>query len=659
MMQLDTAPTVEMPVIMHPLEYRPIVIWEMIMQGSMPVLAFALWLISLNHVDLGAMADIGLISVMSPLTIAALALICLSFCWALQRGATSGILLLHVALLIFMLYGYTTLIEPEQRFNIVYRHAGYVEFMTRTGSVDTTLDAYFSWPGFFLVAAFFVKLLHMPDIMPMAAWTPVFLNAIYGLPLWMIFRAITPHHQTRWLALWIFYLSNWIGQDYFSPQGFNFFFYLIILAILITWFRGRDPQPFSFFEKLADRLGWFKQPARHFVAWLSEPDTYVRTPVDELPFKQRLLLLSLVLFIFGFVVCSHPLTPFSVVASVALLALFRRGVPGWLPIVMGLMVAAWMGLMTRDYLAGHIASLMNNLGSLTGALSTNVTSRVNQSSPGHQFIVQIRMIMTAFFWILAGLGFTWRARRGYHDVTLAILFVAPFMLFVAQSYGGEMLLRVYLFAIPSACFFIATLCYNVLNRPYIWYRLAIVSVLSLVLLGGFLFTRYGNERQDYMTVAEVQGIHELYALAPKGSALVQLWDGAPWKFQDFEQYGYASLADSDANVTALFNYDEPTVYQFFDAQTNRSSRTVYLVLTRSERTTFEMMSGAPVTVYDQTIQAFQKSGKFEIAYQNADTLILRYNPSQPPPFDDRATGDDLSPGSFVNLPAGWLLPHWL
>ena len=38
--------------------------------------------------------------------------------------------------------------------------------------------------------------------------------------------------------LWIFALSGWVGQDYFSPQGFTYLLYLAFVAILLVWFRG-------------------------------------------------------------------------------------------------------------------------------------------------------------------------------------------------------------------------------------------------------------------------------------------------------------------------------------------------------------------------------------------------------------------------------------
>ena len=55
--------------------------------------------------------------------------------------------------------------------------------------------------------------------------------------------------QARWLAAWLFCLLNWIGQDYFSPQGWTYLLYLLFVGFLVTWFRptertsGRGSEP--------------------------------------------------------------------------------------------------------------------------------------------------------------------------------------------------------------------------------------------------------------------------------------------------------------------------------------------------------------------------------------------------------------------------------
>src|SRR5712691_4820180 len=103
--------------------------------------SFLLWLISLDAVNIRQMNDLGLVSVFPPLTGMALATLMISFCLALRRSHApddhhkgwSLRVLLHLVLLIFMLYGVTALLEEAPRFSVVYRHAGYTEYIMRTG----------------------------------------------------------------------------------------------------------------------------------------------------------------------------------------------------------------------------------------------------------------------------------------------------------------------------------------------------------------------------------------------------------------------------------------------------------------------------------------------------------------------------------------------
>ncbi len=189
----------------------------------LPIFSFLLWSLSLHHESARRMNDLGMISTFPPLLIVALVLMVSSFCLALRRPhLLEGVLLLHIVLLIFMLYGVENIVEEAPRFSVVYRHAGYTEYIMRTGSINPDLDTYFSWPGFFIFSALLTRLAGYHDILVYAGWAPVFFNLIALGPLYLIFTALTTDRRLIWLSASFFFLTNWIGQDYFSPQGLNF-----------------------------------------------------------------------------------------------------------------------------------------------------------------------------------------------------------------------------------------------------------------------------------------------------------------------------------------------------------------------------------------------------------------------------------------------------
>lgn len=579
----------------------------------LPLCALFLWVISLKDVNIRAMTDLGLVSVLPASIIIALAILTISFCLILRQPELRvPIILLHLFLLIFMLYGITTLVEEAPRFAIVYRHAGYTEYIIRTGSVDPNLDAYFNWPGFFVLSAFMTKITGYHDILPFAAWAPVFFNLIYLGPLYMIFTSATTDKRIVWLALWFFYMTNWIAQDYFSPQGLNFFFYLVIIAILLKWFK--KPAPMRQQERQRRRMGRFATLVSQLNGWLTASDPLLTTAHP----RQRRVLLASVVVIFAFTVFSHPLTPFFTIASVGALVIFRRCTPFWLPILMAIMTGAWIIIMTQAFLVGHMYEVFGNFGQVNYAITSNVAARV-EGSPGHIFIGEMRVIMTAALWGLAFIGAVRRLRKGYRDVSYILLAIAPFPLIVANSYDGEMLLRIYLFSLPPMVFFAAALFYPTPLSGMSRKTTAAVVGVSLILLGGFLFTRYGNERMDYMSNAEIDGMNYLYSIAQPKSLLIESSYSTPWEYQGFEKYNYYSL--TTVLPEAVTHKDIGSIVRFINSE---NSTDTYLIFARSEKASAGLLLGLPPKTLDRLEVALLKSGKFVLLYSNPDVQIIKY-----------------------------------
>ncbi len=582
----------------------------------LPLLALFLWAISLQHVSVYAMNDLGLISVLSPKVIVALVILTISFVLTLQQPHMRvPVLALHMVLVIIILYGIQNIIEEAPRFAVVYRHAGYTEYIMRTGSVNPNLDAYFSWPGFFVLSAFVTRVAGYQSILSYAGWAPVFYNLIYFGPMYMIFTSTTTNKRLIWLGLWFFYLTNWVGQDYFSPQGLNFFLYLVIIAILLKWFKV-PPKT----EPLEQRQRWqssgfLSRVVPRFLDWLRASDPFFVT----LPAWQRRGLLASLILIFGLVVFSHPLTPFFVLVSVTALVVFRRCRPSWLPILMAIMTGAWIFFMAQTFLVGHLNLVIGNFGDFGSNVSSSVTARAEVGDPQHQLVALLRIIMTGFIWSFAFLGGVRRLRKVHQGITFALPAVAPILLIVAQNYGGEMSLRIYLFTLPLIVFFAAALFYSkytlVMRKTSPWMTIAII-VTNLVLLGGFFFTRYGNERVDYITHAEFHSVRYLYSIAPPNSLLIQGWGDTPWEYKDYEKYTLASLSNLPDIV---INTNVGELVQFIESQGNPHT---YLIFTRGQKAQAHAYSGMPNGTLDRLEAAMLKSEEFKLIYSNPDAQIF-------------------------------------
>jgi hypothetical protein len=578
----------------------------------LPIVSFCMWFFSLQGINVRLTNNLGLISVFPPTLIAALAIISISFCLTLRQPKVRyPHLILHFALLIFMLYGVSNLIEEMPRFAIVYRHAGYTEFIMRTGTSDPNLDAYFSWPGFFSLSAFLTKIAGYTDILPYAQWAPVYYNVFYFGPLYLFFTSFTNNRRVAWLGLWLFYLTNWIGQDYYSPQGLNFFLYMTVIVILVRWFKA-DPE--TKVRPLGPRLR--KLPfAVPFYDWLRSPDPLL-APSNK---NQRIALLACFIIVFAFIVFSHQLTPFFVIFSIGALIIARRTRHWWLLPLTIIMTAAWVLIMARVFLAGHQSMVFSGL-NLLSSFTENVSSRV-AGDPQHTFIARIRIVMSMVIWGSAFIAGVIRYRKGYRDVTVVLLALTPFPLFIVQPYGGEMLLRSYLFSLPSMLFLISSFFYSVkfMRKGYV--RVAIHIALCMVLLGGFLYTRYGNESMDYMTKGEVDGVRAMYNMAPDKSLFLAPWMGLPWQYKDYEKYTTTAFSDDPNMIDDIRTMNIPAVTTYIMSQ--HATKT-YIIFTRSEFQTFGATSGMPTSTLKTFEQKIMKSGKFNLVYQNPDAQVFQF-----------------------------------
>ena len=153
-------------------------------------------------------------------------------------------------------------------------------------------------------------------------------------------------------------------------------------------------------------------------------------------------------------------------------------------------------------------------------------------------MARARIGLTLCLWAVAFLAALWLRRRGHREPAPLLLFLAPFGLALVQPYGGEILLRVFLFALPFTAFFIA----SVMRRA----PLPVAVAVTLLLTGAFLVTRYGNERMDWFTRGEVRAVDRLDALAPAGSTLVAWSNSLPWEARHYTAHRYRSIVASKA-----------------------------------------------------------------------------------------------------------------
>lgn len=511
------------------------VAWALFLTG------LALYWLPLRHVDMRRMNGYGLVSVLPVATFAGGGLLVVAFMFTLWLRRPYRVLLLaQLVAIIVSLHGLAPALEAYARPPTAWQHHGFVEYITRTGAADYALDARFSWPGFFALIAFVTKVAGIHDLEPLLHWAPVASQLLYLAPMYLILRVMRANWRAQWLAAWLFAAADWVGQDYFSPQGFGYLLYLLFVAVLVNWFR-----PLTRPAALVTSGGRLR-------SFIRGPFATGERPPAETSAGDRTVLLFVLVLLFAVTTASHQLTPFLTLFVCGGLVLVGRCTARGLPILLGVMVASWVSFMTTAYWAGHVEDLFSGMGALPSNLVGGVAGRVSTGSESLATVQTGRILIAATVMIVAMLGLLRRRLRRIDDRVALVLLVAPFLAAGLQNYGGEIALRVYLFVIPGACVLAAYLFFpTTFTAPRRTLAVLTATVCALLIAGGFLFVRFGNENFEQVRPGDVRAFDAMLRETPNNIINV-VWladpeDDAgyfpmmPWGARDMEHFDYSAV----------------------------------------------------------------------------------------------------------------------
>ncbi|MDG9708627.1 glycosyltransferase [Streptomyces sp. DH10] len=557
-------------------------------RAALPV-ALVVWLLSLRHVNLNAMTDLGLLQVLPVLFWIALGLLVLGFCVALSdRRTRGGWLAAYVLGLIAILHATPALLYPTLRYGWAWKHVAVVDAMIRNGgSVPgaNKLDVYDQWPGFFHLNALVVQATGLESSLGYAVWAPPLNNVLLLAPLLLIYRAVTTDRRLVWGAVWIFYSCSWVGQDYFAPQAFAFLLFVTLIALVMGQLRA-----------------WAERsPGSQGRAW----------PVG------RYLLAVLIMAV---VVCSHPLTPLMMLSALVALSLPRRNRRVLLPVLGAgaLLTLVWDATVARPFVAA-------NLSEFVGALlepDSNVVSglaALGAAAPGQVVVSWVDRGLSAAVFLLAALAFV--MRRWTRRTGMPLLVLAPMPVLVANSYGGEMIFRAYLFALPAAALLISALLFESRRRPRL--RVFVVAPLLLAMLGGLLFGYYGKEAANHFTHDEVAATHFVTATTPPGSLIVSLTSDVPGLEMNYDRHPRIQLNEQEVAVRQrLVNDPIEGLKPFIDGATVREP--AYIVLSRAQAAECYLNGTLPADTMQRMDTAMANTWGFVQVFRNKDGVVYRY-----------------------------------
>jgi hypothetical protein len=610
--------------------------------------ALFLWAESLRNVNLNAINDYGLVSVLPVTFYVALGVLTIGFMLTLKQTTRNTLLILmHILALIVIIHGTPQILYGTLRYSWAWKHVGIVDYIMRHGSVNPDiryLNAYHNWPGFFALAAFFNVIAGFKSSLSYAGWGPVFFNTLILGALLVVYRTFTNDRRLIWLAAWFFFMTSWVGQDYFSPQAMSYFLYLVVVGIVLTWFGSRgilSPAHIKRFIKI-DRIAnfYYRLTSHTFLAYHQNirPNS-----------RQQTGLLLFLIMIFFVLASSHQLTPLIAVSALSFLVIFQVTSERYLPVLLAVITVVWVLFMTVGFLENNLFYVVKSFGLFSHNINANLLNLANASA-GQQFVAFMDRGLSASIWIFGFLGFVRRYRSGFWDLPAVLLAVAPFPMLAINAYGGEMLFRVYLFSLPFMTFFAASLFYPTALSGRSITTPVLTAVVSLALLPGLLFAYYGKERSYYFTQNEIAAAQYVFTNAPEGSLIVDGTQDWPKEYVDYEYFNYFTIAgQSKSERLKIINNPTKTLFNIMAYPpegmvhldhvaiqtqgdvghgivtnvTVNKYPAIYLILTRSQFAVIEMTGVLPADALIHIADALYNSGQCQIVYSNSDSVIFK------------------------------------
>jgi hypothetical protein len=539
----------------------------------LPLASIALWIGGLVGVSPRDMDDLGLLSLLGPTNVLALVFLSAGFLIGLKRQARERFLALQLVTFLALIHATPAVLYGTVRYSWAWKHIGIVDYILRHGAVDPTIDVsgiYHSWPGFFAGSALLTAIAGRDNLFTIASWAPFAFNLINLLVLRFVLRGLTQDKRLVWLSLWFFFLINWVGQDYFSPQAMAYVLYLAAIGLLI---RGVT--------------GW-----------------------------PRLILFILFVTAIG---VSHQLTPIMLFIAVTGLVALRR-TSGWhLPLIAFMVPLAWALSVAQSYTVSGFFDFISTFGQpFQNANETLEKASVTNLEQG--LVVWGGRSVVALSAIVALVG-VWRCWRNHTlQLTAVILMVLPGLLLVITGFDGEILFRVTLFAAPFIAFNAATAVLPKTDGQWRGRTLVAIAAVTVLFFPGFLLGYYGKERQNYFTPGEVQAAAWISDNALPGSLLVEGSRNYPAQFRNYENFVYVPIDREPPESWSAIVADPAGVLT--EWLSNPRYTDSYVLITRSQEMEVNAHGPLPPGSLEAIDTALRRSPQFQVVFDTGDATVF-------------------------------------
>ncbi|WP_307820479.1 hypothetical protein [Streptomyces silvae] len=585
-----------------------------LLTGLPLLLAAALWGLSLPHIGFRSMGEYGLLDRLPVTYYLSLLVLTAGFLAALRRAGTAPWWpALYCAGLLMALKGVPAVLYDSERYPWASKHDAVVNHLLANGELrpdehlSGNMSAYDQWPGFFTLNGGLVRAFGADGAATYLNWAPIVLGLLTMPVLILIYRTFSEDRRLVWTAVWIFQLANWVGQDYFAPQGLAYLLHLAVLAVVVRHFVRPGAA-----GRLRSR------------SWPDPAAAAVPPPTGT---RQRAVCVVVLVPLLVAINAVHQLTPVMLCVTLLAFSLTRRYRNLGLLAVAGALMLAWDLTMGRPLFTETLGTLRDSLGQLTQNSRAGYAGQLTGAGP--ELAGRANVLMVLAVAVLAGAALLLRRRLVHSALPLLLASVAPVPLFVVNDYGGEMLFRVYLFALPGAAFFAAAALVPAAGgtgahrvRPAVRRICAVALPVTLVaLLAGFMPSYYGKERMNYTPPAETALVTRTLDRAPEGSLILATTGSFPQALHRYDRLEHWFFAEQELpeNVGML---KDPAGYL---STRLPPATTAYVILTRTQDIYTAGEGLLPPGGFAALTRDLTASPLFHVVERTGYGVVLRYD----------------------------------
>ena len=465
-------------------------------------------------------------------------------------------------------------------FPTAYAHRFIINWISDIGALPAAVDARMSWAGFFSAAAHLMHIAGLPDSEVFLTSASLVFSILMIYPVYAIGMVLTENRRVAWLGVTLYVLFNWYQQDYFAPQAVALQFYATNIAVLL-WQLRRSQVP--------DLGGW--------ATWRRIPGR-----VPGRGGRWTMAVEALLLMIIAALVVSHQLTPLVTIVMLALFSVLglTRYKLLWLASIV--LFIAWFHYGAYGYWHGHLLQVLSDVGGLDGNLTSGVADRIT-GDPVYGRMQYLRMGASILLFFIALFG-CFRLRHSTFGLLGAGLFMAPFSLVLMQSYGGEVVIRCFLYASPVMAPLAAMVLLPLLKRD--WRAGAALTFLVFFTLAVVLITNRGLNTSFEHTSSETLSISK---------QMQQLADPTQIAY-----YGQGSAF----NVPLVFDVEDScyaTPTELADCTVAKDP--AYVVDTAADEMYMQFRYGLSAPGIDELLTILTTEKGYAVMYDGDDVTVLR------------------------------------